>query len=78
MIHPKTVMKMLGERKTFIRNHPDFFGFFLKIFGGKVEAGTRIEIRVTKPGKDAETASAVICDTDLKLLQAVRELVNSL
>ena len=36
MIHIGTVMRVLGERKTFIGNHPDFLSFILQVFGGEL------------------------------------------
>ena len=48
MIHIGTVMKVLGERKTFIKNHPDFLEFILRVFGGELEEGTVLEMRVIR------------------------------
>lgn len=53
VIHIGTVMKVLGERKTFIKNHPDFLGFVLQVFGGELGEGTVLEVRVTRPKQEA-------------------------
>ncbi len=53
MIHIGTVMKVLGERKTFIKNHPDFLEFILRVFGGELEEGTVLEMRVIRPKQEA-------------------------
>ncbi len=58
MIHVGTVMKVLGERKTFIGNHPDFLGFVLQVFGGELEEGTVLEVRITRPGRVPAAAGA--------------------
>ncbi len=53
MIHIGTVMRVLGERKTFIKNHPDFLEFILRVFGGELEEGTVLEMRVIRPKQEA-------------------------
>lgn len=76
MISPITVMRMLGERKVFISNHPEFFDFIVNTFGGTITKDTVIEVRVTKPGEETESTHAIICESDLKLMKALREVIH--
>lgn len=76
MINPMNIVKMIGERKAFVKNHPDFIHFILKEFGETIEPGTVIELKVTRPDKDPEVASAKIRHDDKKLLEAVRQVLR--
>lgn len=76
MINPVNAMKMFNERKTFIQNHPDFFNFVVGTFGEKIEDDTVIELRIVKPGGEEQSSSARICDSDQKILEAVRNLIR--
>ena len=37
MVNPVTAMKVLNERKKFMKKHPDFFAYFVGVFGSGVE-----------------------------------------
>lgn len=76
MINPVTVMRMLGERKAFLDNHPEFFAFILKSFGEEMEPGTVIELQITKPGEKTISSRVNVMDTDMRLLDGVREVLR--
>lgn len=76
MINPMNAMKMFNERKAFITNHPEFFDFVVNIFGGELGKDTAIELRVTKPGEEPRVSEIKVQETDLKLFQALRELIR--
>ncbi len=88
MIHIGTVMRVLGERKTFIGNHPDFLSFILQVFGGELEPGTVLEVRVTRPKRDmgdgaaneSETKRALVelRASDMDFFQGMRQLVKEI
>lgn len=76
MISPVSVMKMLGERKIFIKNHPEFFGFIVSAFGRKMDAGTVIEVKVTRPGAEPEMAKVEVQKSELKLFEALQDVMS--
>lgn len=76
MISPVSVMKMLGERKTFIANHPEFFGFVVNTFGKKIDAGTVIELKVTRPGEEAAVSTVEVQESELKLFEALKDVMS--
>lgn len=78
MISLSTVMKVLGERKAFIANHPDFFGFVLDAFKAEMTEGTVIEMRIKKPGEEAVTKDVCIQESDEKLMSAISELIHQI
>lgn len=76
MISPVSVMKMLGERKIFIANHPEFFGFVVSTFGKKIDAGTMIELKVTRPGEKAVVSTVEVQESELKLFEALQDVMS--
>ena len=85
MIHIGTVMRVLGERKTFIGNHPDFLSFILQVFGGELEPGTVLEVRVTRDmgdgaANESETKRALVelRASDMDFFQGMRQLVKEI
>lgn len=78
MISIGSVMKVLGERKTFIANHPAFLGFILKSFSENMPQGTMIELSVKKPGEEGAKERIYIKESDEKMISAVGELVRQI
>lgn len=77
MINPVTVMKVVNERKALYENHPDFFFFLLDQFGKEgVTEGTTIEVKVTRPGKEAAFSEACIVENDMKLFNGLKEMIG--
>lgn len=76
MINPVNAMKVFNERRTFIANHPEFFDFIVNTFGEELDRDTAIEVRVTKPGEKTKSSKIQIQETDMKIFQALRELIR--
>ena len=74
MINPASVMRLMSAKNKFAENHPKFVAFLSNVFGTGVEEGTIIEITVTKPGAKAVTANIKVKQSDLELLQELKEL----
>lgn len=75
MINPLTVKKLMDTRRDFAGNHPEFFSYMREVFGSKLDAGTEIEICVTKPGKEPEKTTMTVQKSDLKFLQSLQDLL---
>lgn len=67
-------MKIMGAKNKFTANHPKFAAFLNAVFSGGVEEGTIIEITVTKPGQNPVTSNIKVQQSDLELLQELKEL----
>ncbi len=76
MINPVNAMKVFNERKTFIQNHPEFFDFVVGKFGEELPTDTVIELKVVTPDGEEWSASAKLCETDQKILEALRNLIR--
>lgn len=74
MINPASLMKMMSAKNKFTANHPKFVAFLSAMFSGGIEEGTVIEITVTKPGQNPVTSNIKVQQSDLELLQELREL----
>jgi len=73
-MNPTSIMKLMSAKKQFINNHPKFASFVRAAFSDGIEAGTIIEISVTKPGQGTMTSNIKVQETDLELLHELREL----
>lgn len=78
MINPVTVMKVLGERKTFINNHPEFLWFLLENFGETTPEGSVIELKVQKPGKEEKEISICLQKSDENIMDALSVLIEQI
>ncbi len=76
MMNPASIMKMMNAKNVFTSNHPKFAAFLKAVFKGGIEEGTVIEIMVQKPGQAAVTSNIKVQQTDLELLQELRELAE--
>lgn len=76
-MNPTTMFKLMGAKKTFERNHPKFAAFAKSMFERGVEAGTVLEITVTRPGEAPVRANIRVQESDLELLKSLRELSES-
>ncbi|MGN0376685.1 MAG: hypothetical protein ACI4ED_03525 [Suilimivivens sp.] len=74
MINPSSIMKIMSAKNTFTANHPKFSAFLNAAFQGGIEEGTIIEITVQKPGQEALTSNIKVQQSDLELLQELKEL----
>lgn len=76
MVNPVTAMKVLNERKKFMKKHPDFFAYFVGVFGSGVEEGTEIELSIQRPGEEKTSSKIRVADSDLKIFEGLKELIN--
>lgn len=72
-MNPTSIMKLMSAKNQFTHNHPKFAAFVRAAFLGGIEAGTIIEISVTKPGQETMTSNIKVQETDLELLHELRE-----
>ncbi len=71
-----SVLKLMAARNQFNQNHPKFGAFLKAVFSGKIEEGTVIELSVTRPGTDPITTNIKVQQSDLELLEDLKELMK--
>lgn len=73
-MNPAMLMKLMSAKKTFTSNHPKFVAFLNTVFKNGIEEGTIIEISVQKPGQEKVTSNIKVLQSDLDLLQGLKDL----
>lgn len=76
MINPASMMKMMKAKNTFTENHPRFVAFLSAAFSGGIEEDTVIEISVEKPGQNKITSNIKVKQSDLELLEELKNLAG--
>lgn len=73
-MNPASIMKVMSAKAQFERNHPKFSAFLKAVFSRPIEEGTVIEFTVTRPGEEPVTSNIKIQQSDLELLEVLKEL----
>lgn len=76
MMNPASMMKIMNAKNKFTGNHPKFVAFLNAVFSRGVTEGTIIEITVTRPGEEAITTNMKVLQSDLELLDELKELAK--
>jgi len=78
MMNPMMLMKLMNAKKKFVENHPKFEAFVKAVFmsGGSIQEGTIIEITVTKPGEKPISTNLKVLQSDLELMDELRNLTK--
>ncbi len=75
-MNPASIMKIMSAKKQFTDNHPRFAAFLSAVLGKGIEEGTIIELKVTKPGQEAMVTNIKVQQSDLELLQELKEMMR--
>jgi hypothetical protein len=76
MINPAMIMKFMSEKNKFVSNHPKFAAFISNVFSTGIPEDTIIEITVTKPGNSPLTTNMKVKQSDLELLDGLKEMMK--
>lgn len=72
--NPASMMKMMKMKNEFEANHPKFMAYIRTVFSKPIEEGTVMEITVTRPGEQPMTANIVVKQSDLELIEQLKNL----
>lgn len=75
-MNPATIMKLMSAKARFSSNHPKFEAFLNSVFSRRIEEGTVIEMTVTRPGEAPLTTNIKVQQSDLELLEELKELMK--
>jgi len=78
MIKPLTLMKIINERSTFVKNHPDALPFFKENFNKNVESGTTLRVQFISPKGEESTFEIAVEESDLPLFKNWADVLNQL
>lgn len=73
-MNPAMLMKMMQAKNQFTANHPKFSAFLGMVFRSGVTEGTVIEISFQRPGEEKITSNIKVQQSDLELLQMIKEM----
>lgn len=73
-MNPAMIMKLMQAKNQFSSDHPKFVNFMNMMFRSGIEAGTIVEITVTKPGEEPITSNIRISQSDLDLFNELKDM----
>lgn len=76
MMNPASIMKIMNAKNKFTENHPKFVAFLNAVFSAGIVEDTVIEITVTRPGEDPITTNMKVKQSDLDLLNELKDITT--
>lgn len=76
-MNPAAMFKIMQAKNTFTKNHPKFEAFLKNVMANKIVEGTVIEVSIQRPGEEAVTTNIRVQQSDLDLVQSLKELGQS-
>ena len=73
-MNPAGMMKFMSAINTFKSNHPKFAAFMEMNMKTGLPVDAVVEITVTKPGEEPVTANMKVLQSDLDLIQSLKEM----
>lgn len=74
-MNPGMIMKLMSLKNTFTKTHPKFEAFVKTVLlGSGITEGTVIEVTVTKPGEEPVTTNLKVQQSDLELVEELKNL----
>lgn len=73
-MNPTMMLKLMGAKAKFEKNHPKFISFIKAMFSRPIEEGTVLEVTVTRPGEEPVTTNIRIQQSDLELLEELKKM----
>ena len=67
-MNPAVLMKLMSAKAQFEQSHPKVISF---------EEGTILELTVTRPGEEPVTTNLKVKDSDLALMESLKDLMKN-
>lgn len=71
-MNPGNMMKLMAAKKQFTARHPKFVAFVNDIFSKEIEAGTVMELTITRPGQSPVTTNIKVQPEDAELIREMK------
>lgn len=75
-MNPTAIMQILNAKKQFEQSHPKFAAFIKNFLAQGVTPGSVIDVQITKPDGTTVTANMRVQESDLRLLQGLKDLAS--
>ena len=76
-MNPAILMKMMSAKAQFEQNHLKVLSFLKTVFSRPIEEGTILELTVTRPGEEPVTTNLKVKDSDLALMESLKDLMKN-
>ena len=76
MMNIAAMGKIMKAKEVFTANHPKFVAFWSAVFAKGIEEGTILEVTVTKPGQEPMTTNLKVQQSDLEMVESLKELAK--
>lgn len=76
MMNLAAMGKIMKAKEVFTANHPKFVAFWSAVFAKGIEEGTILEVTVTKPGQEPMTTNLKVQQSDLEMVESLKELAK--
>ncbi|MBU5429877.1 hypothetical protein KQI22_07340 [Kineothrix sp. MSJ-39] len=76
-MNPAVLMKLMSAKAQFEQNHPKVISFLKTVFSRPIEEGTILELTVTRPGEEPVTTNLKVKDSDLALMESLKDLMKN-
>lgn len=76
-MNPAVLMKLMSAKTQFEQSHPKVISFLKAVFSRPIEEGTILELTVTRPGEEPVTTNLKVKDSDLALMESLKDLMKN-
>ena len=76
-MNPAVLMKLMRAKAQFEQSHPKVISFLKTVFSHPIEEGTILELTVTRPGEEPVTTNLKVKDSDLALMESLKDLMKN-
>ena len=76
-MNPAVLMKLMSAKVQFEQSHPKVISFLKIVFSRPIEEGTILELTVTRPGEEPVTTNLKVKDSDLALMESLKDLMKN-
>lgn len=76
-MNPAVLMKLMSAKAQFEQSHPKVISFLKTMFSRPIEEGTILELTVTRPGEEPVTTNLKVKDSDLALMDSLKDLMKN-
>lgn len=75
-MNPASLMQFLNAKKQFEQSHPKFAAFIKNLPVQGLTPGSIIDVQITRPDGTTVTANMRVQESDLKLLEGLKDLAS--
>lgn len=75
-MNPASIMQLLNAKKQFEQSHPKFTAFIKNLLAQGITPDSIIDVKITRPDGTTVTSNMRVRESDLKLLEGLKNLAS--